>query len=445
MEMMPYHPARATGHRARPGGRRCPPSGSASAADWRDGLPVLQALGLTLRELHAADAPSLCAQLTTEQVTRFISPPPTQRGGLRALHRVDAPGARGGTLCVLCGGARRRDGRGGHLPGAPARRAATAWPSGASFSGAAYWGTGLFLAGAQRVVDFAFGAMGLRRLEARAAVTNGRGNGALQKLGAVPEARLRQSFERHGERHDQLLWGLLRDDWSCAPDGPHVGPLRSIASGAQAGAQRPTDTGCEIERGLQSCVRRAPRLLTQPLSTVLSRAGLLAVAYAAAGYLGLLVPAFGTSITLVWLPTGIAVAALLRWGSRLWIGVWLGAVAVNLLNGSSIPVALGMGVGNTLGPLLAAQVVHRLGSESRLRALARHSGPGRRRRRRHAALRIRRRADRDTGRPAARAVVHGVAAVVGRRRHGGHPGRAAGAGLHSTRAAARFSRDGRSS
>ncbi len=85
------------------------------------------------------------------------------------------------------------------------------------------------------------------------------------------------------------------------------------------------------------------------------------MAYAAAGYLGLLVPAFGTSITLVWLPTGIAVAALLRWGFRLWIGVWLGAVAVNLLNGSSITMVFGMSIGNTLGPLLAAVVVRRLG------------------------------------------------------------------------------------
>jgi integral membrane sensor domain MASE1 len=81
------------------------------------------------------------------------------------------------------------------------------------------------------------------------------------------------------------------------------------------------------------------------------------VAYAVAGYLGLLLPAFGTSITLVWLPTGIAVAALLRWGFRLWIGVWLGAVAVNLFNGSSLPMAFGTSVGNTLGPLLAAEVV----------------------------------------------------------------------------------------
>ena len=32
---------------------------------------------MTLRELRASDAPSLFAMLTTEEVTRFISPPPT--------------------------------------------------------------------------------------------------------------------------------------------------------------------------------------------------------------------------------------------------------------------------------------------------------------------------------------------------------------------------------
>jgi RimJ/RimL family protein N-acetyltransferase len=55
--------------------------------------------------------------------------------------------------------------------------------------------------------------MGLHRLEARAAVANGRGNGALRKLGAIKEAVLRQSFERHGARLDQVVWGLVREDW----------------------------------------------------------------------------------------------------------------------------------------------------------------------------------------------------------------------------------------
>ncbi|WP_367079214.1 GNAT family protein [Luteitalea sp.] len=79
--------------------------------------------------------------------------------------------------------------------------------------GAAYWGSGLFLAGAERMVDFAFHVMGVARLEARASTKNGRGNGALAKLGAVREAVLRHSFERHGIWHDQVLWSLLRHEW----------------------------------------------------------------------------------------------------------------------------------------------------------------------------------------------------------------------------------------
>ena len=66
------------------------------------------------------------------------------------------------------------------------------------------------------MVDFAFETMGVQRLEARASTANGRGNGALAKLGAVREAVLRQAFERHGQWHDQALWGILRDDWPSA-------------------------------------------------------------------------------------------------------------------------------------------------------------------------------------------------------------------------------------
>ena len=45
--------------------------------NWKKGLPVLRGDGITLRELRVSDATSLLALLTTEEVTRFISPPPT--------------------------------------------------------------------------------------------------------------------------------------------------------------------------------------------------------------------------------------------------------------------------------------------------------------------------------------------------------------------------------
>jgi signal transduction histidine kinase len=75
---------------------------------------------------------------------------------------------------------------------------------------------------------------------------------------------------------------------------------------------------------------------------------LLTLVYLIAAKLGLMLDAVGGFATLVWPPTGIALAALVRFGTRLWPGVAIGAFAANLLTGASIPVALGIGVGNTL-------------------------------------------------------------------------------------------------
>jgi RimJ/RimL family protein N-acetyltransferase len=48
-----------------------------TTSDWKSGLPVLAGTGFTMRELRLEDAASLLAMLTTEEVSRFISPPPT--------------------------------------------------------------------------------------------------------------------------------------------------------------------------------------------------------------------------------------------------------------------------------------------------------------------------------------------------------------------------------
>jgi hypothetical protein len=42
---------------------------------------------------------------------------------------------------------------------------------------------------------------------------NGRGNGALQKLGGAPEAVLARAFPRAGDYSDQLLWSVSADEW----------------------------------------------------------------------------------------------------------------------------------------------------------------------------------------------------------------------------------------
>ena len=87
---------------------------------------------------------------------------------------------------------------------------------------------------------------------------------------------------------------------------------------------------------------------------------LLAATYFATGWLGLQIPYAGSHITLVWLPTGIAVAALLRWGNKVWPGVFMGAVLVNLAIGSSTTLAASIAIGNTLGPLLVSALLGRV-------------------------------------------------------------------------------------
>ena len=87
---------------------------------------------------------------------------------------------------------------------------------------------------------------------------------------------------------------------------------------------------------------------------------LLASAYFITGRLGLLLPFFGSNITLIWLPSGIAVAALLRWGFHCFPGILVGAFAVNLAIGSPSPLAATIAVTNTLAPLLAAYLLNKL-------------------------------------------------------------------------------------
>ena len=71
----------------------------------------------------------------------------------------------------------------------------------------------MFLETARLVGSFAFGSVGVHRIEARVLLQNGRANGALRKLGAVQEGVLRRSIRRQGEYVDQVLWSMLKEDW----------------------------------------------------------------------------------------------------------------------------------------------------------------------------------------------------------------------------------------
>ena len=89
------------------------------------------------------------------------------------------------------------------------------------------------------------------------------------------------------------------------------------------------------------------------------QAVLLAVAYFVAAKLSLLFAIPPGHATAVWPPSGIALAAMLLLGNRIWPGVWLGATLVNYTVNSSLTLALVMGTGNALEALAGAMLIRR--------------------------------------------------------------------------------------
>jgi class 3 adenylate cyclase/integral membrane sensor domain MASE1 len=86
----------------------------------------------------------------------------------------------------------------------------------------------------------------------------------------------------------------------------------------------------------------------------------LAAAYYGAAKLGLSLSFETDSVTAVWPPTGIALAALVLWGYRLWPGVALGALLANTWTGIPLYAELGITLGNTLEALAGAWLLHRV-------------------------------------------------------------------------------------
>jgi diguanylate cyclase (GGDEF)-like protein/PAS domain S-box-containing protein len=106
---------------------------------------------------------------------------------------------------------------------------------------------------------------------------------------------------------------------------------------------------------------------TRPAAaTLVLRLLVLAAGYYLAARLGLLIPYVGTHISLIWLPTGIALAAFRRWGPVMAPAVWVAAMAANAAIGGPLWVSMGIGAGNTAGPAVAALLLRRWGFDDRL-------------------------------------------------------------------------------
>jgi signal transduction histidine kinase len=108
----------------------------------------------------------------------------------------------------------------------------------------------------------------------------------------------------------------------------------------------------------------------QPKSLLaFKQAALLFALYFATARFGLSLDAVGGFATLVWPPAGIALAALVLYGLRLWPAVALAAFLINLLAGAPVLAALGISAGNSLEALVGAYFLRRAGFHPQLNRL----------------------------------------------------------------------------
>ena len=183
-----------------------------TSPNWRSELPTLAARLVTLREPGPSDLRPLMDLLLLADASRFgIDEPVSEVAVQQLLDRIarDREAGVAFTFLVTISSSRAVAGL------VQARQIDLSWESAEwECTLAPSWrGTGAFLETARLVGSFAFGTVGVHRLEARVLLQNGRANGALRKLGAVQEGVLRESVRRGAAYLDQVLWSVLKEDW----------------------------------------------------------------------------------------------------------------------------------------------------------------------------------------------------------------------------------------
>ena len=87
--------------------------------------------------------------------------------------------------------------------------------------GRSYWGRGIMREALVAVINCAFGAYGLRRLEAEVDPLNQASSRLLESLGFTREGQLRKRWVDKGVAHDTIIYGLLKDEWRCSNGASH--------------------------------------------------------------------------------------------------------------------------------------------------------------------------------------------------------------------------------
>lgn len=94
--------------------------------------------------------------------------------------------------------------------------------------------------------------------------------------------------------------------------------------------------------------------------TLLWRSILVFLAYYSCGKLGVTAPFITPDFSLIWVPSGFAVAAILRWSGIMTPAIFAAALAIELSLGINLSSALTISLGNTFGAYLTVWVLRRL-------------------------------------------------------------------------------------
>lgn len=191
-------------------------SGAGVGFEFGGTLPTLTGRGLELRALGREHAEDLLRIFGNEEVARYSSRPPfaSMTQALAYLDEIEA-GFASRTLFqwgIVEAGLPQvvgtctlfhfdRTGWRGELGFALARE---------------FWGRGLAGRAVTVVLDFAFGPLGIHRVEADADPRNERSLRLLERLGFEREGLLRERYNVGGEVQDALVLGLLAQKWRDA-------------------------------------------------------------------------------------------------------------------------------------------------------------------------------------------------------------------------------------
>lgn len=176
-------------------------------------LPVLQTPHLTLRPFLLSDAPHIYRLAGAREIAdgTLTIPHPYPEGAAEAwlLTRDEDHEKTGSVVLAMtvmesgefCGTI------GLHMSSQNERAELGYWV------GLPYWGRGYATEAARAMIDYGFGAMGLRRIYAMHYLQNPASGRVMQKLGMKHEGCLRQHVRKWDSFRDLEVYGLLAEEW----------------------------------------------------------------------------------------------------------------------------------------------------------------------------------------------------------------------------------------